>query len=83
MIFANYIGVSAGGLIAIPNGQQGVCIDRGTSLIVIGSDTAGERNVIADNGASVMTGGTFELGASPLTRPGCASAPKAHPGVVG
>lgn len=59
VVSGNYIGTSADGLAAIPNGNHGVRLDLGARNSLIGGATAGERNVIAGNGTGVSIGGTF------------------------
>ena len=49
-ISGNYIGVDATGITAAGNGGSGIMLNQGCNNIIIGGLTAGERNVICDNG---------------------------------
>ncbi|MGB0849003.1 MAG: beta strand repeat-containing protein, partial [Thiolinea sp.] len=44
----NYIGLDAGGTVAIPNAADGINVNNSTN-IVVGNDTAAGRNIIAGN----------------------------------
>jgi hypothetical protein len=49
-IYGNYIGVDATGNVGAGNGNSGISLNGGNNNIVIGSMTAGARNVVCDNG---------------------------------
>ena len=50
VIIGNYIGTTASGAAAIPNGEHGIYLKGfGVTLNTIGGTTAGERNVISGN----------------------------------
>lgn len=49
-ISGNYVGVDATGIVAAGNGGSGIMLNQGCNNIIIGGLTAGERNVICDNG---------------------------------
>ena len=48
-IYGNYVGVSADGLHAVPNGGAGIYIGGGASSNAIGGPLSGQRNVISAN----------------------------------
>ena len=63
-ISGNHIGVSASGIGALPNGEDGVWIGNQASGNTIGGDTADERNVISSNnwnGVSIAGSETLKI----------------------
>jgi CSLREA domain-containing protein len=50
IVSGNYIGTDEGGTAYLRNRWHGVCIGGGAQNNTVGGDTAGERNVISDNG---------------------------------
>ncbi len=52
VISGNYVGVNAGGLLALPNGEAGILLASGAQYNRVGGNTSGERNVVSGNGGA-------------------------------
>ena len=49
LVQGNYIGLNAAGTAAVGNGQQGITLNAGATLVTIGGTTSAARNVISGN----------------------------------
>ena len=82
MVEGNYIGVTAGGSVALGNGANGVAVFAGANHTTIGGTVSGSRDVISGNNSdgvyisdSGTTGNVVEGTSSAPTRPACTPCP--------